>query len=138
MPYWIPNLAQLPPVENYPVFKSPIWKPFYPTILREPQKQNLNSTYYKLLEKVRFRNIDQFSWDMLQTIIKYSTHYQINQIICDMLPIQHNEYVISNSIDIINNNEIQDDENIQRWTKQKINLPQKNTITNWSTGYILK
>ncbi|RHZ86694.1 hypothetical protein Glove_46g74 [Diversispora epigaea] len=42
-----------------------------------------------------------------------------------MLPVQGDKYIISNSIDIINNNEIQDDENIQRWFKQKTNLPQK-------------
>jgi hypothetical protein len=46
------DLAQLPPVEGNQVFKSSVWKVFYPLFLREPQRQNQNSDYFKLLEKL--------------------------------------------------------------------------------------
>jgi ATP-dependent exoDNAse (exonuclease V) alpha subunit len=142
----IGDLAQLPPVEDQPVYKSSIWKIFYPIFLREPQRQNSNSDYHRLLENIRFGKIDQFTWNMLQTKLNqtindtsenleqllnttYIVGYkefaeQINQTICNMLPIQDNKLTISNSIDIINQ-EIQNNEYSNKLFKCKTNLPKK-------------
>ena len=50
---------------------------------------------------------------------------QINQTICNMLPIKEEKYLISNSIDIINGKiqKTQDDDHIHPLIKQKTNLP---------------
>ena len=48
---------------------------------------------------------------------------QINQMICSMLPIRNNKYLISNSIDIINGKIIQSDNHSNVLIKQKTNLP---------------
>jgi DNA replication protein DnaC len=140
------DLAQLPPVENIPVYKSSVWKVFYPLFLREPQRQNQDPDYYKLLQNIRMGNIDDFTWNMLQTKFNQTinstlsnnnlenllntTHIigykqmakQINQMICNMLPIHNGKYLISNSIDIING-KVLNDEHSSALIKQKTNLP---------------
>jgi ATP-dependent exoDNAse (exonuclease V) alpha subunit len=138
------DLAQLPPVGNLSVYKSSVWKIFYPLFLREPQRQNQDPDYYKLLQNIRFGNIDSFTWNMLQnkfnqTIasvdsslekVLNTTHIvgykemagQINQTICSMLPISDEKYLISNSIDIING-KVQNNQHFSRLIKQNTNLP---------------
>jgi ATP-dependent DNA helicase PIF1 len=139
------DLAQLPPVRGTQVFKSSVWKAFYPLFLREPQRQSQNSDYYKLLQNIRFGNIDTFTWNMLQAKLDQTinatennlenllntTHIvghkemaqQINQMICAMLPIEDdNKYLISDSIDVING-KVQNNAHYSTLIKQQTNLP---------------
>ncbi|GBC10775.1 hypothetical protein RclHR1_00990008 [Rhizophagus clarus] len=123
---------------------SSVWKVFYPLFLHESQRQDPNSDYVKLLQNIRFGNIDDFTWNMLQIKLNQTinasentlenllntTHivghkemaYQINQMICTMLPTEDDKHLISNSTDIVNG-KIQNNAHYSTLIKQQTNLP---------------
>ena len=53
------DLAQLPPVTGLPVYKSSVWRLFYPLFLEKPQRQNNDDLYYKILENICFGNLSE-------------------------------------------------------------------------------
>jgi PIF1 helicase. len=59
------DLFQLPPVNGNHVFESPIWKLFYPLFLRQAKRQADDPQYYSLLEDVRFGNMSESTWQLL-------------------------------------------------------------------------
>ncbi|RIA80491.1 hypothetical protein C1645_838601 [Glomus cerebriforme] len=50
------NLAQLLPVIGSQVFKSSVWKLFYPLFLRQPHRQQEQSEIYDMLQNIRLGN----------------------------------------------------------------------------------
>ncbi|CAG8623786.1 401_t:CDS:2 [Paraglomus occultum] len=60
------DLAQLPPVNGSPVYKSSVWQIFFPLFLRTCHRQQNDMAFYNLLEEIRFGNISEASWNMLE------------------------------------------------------------------------
>jgi PIF1-like helicase/Helitron helicase-like domain at N-terminus len=136
------DLAQLPPVSGNLVFQSPIWRLFYPLFLRQPKRQMNDTQYYLILEEIRFGNISESTWQLLNKKFQNSstdlslekvlntTHIvgfretaeQINVQICNTLPIENEKYLISYSKDIINGEE-QECGSADYLMKNKTNLP---------------
>jgi Cdc6-like AAA superfamily ATPase len=116
------DLAQLPPVTGSQVFKSSIWKLFYPLFLRQPHRQQDQSEFYEMLQNIRLGNLTDEIWEKLQrkhdefnpdrpidillnttNIVGYrETANRINHLICNSLPVSENKFMISNAIDTIN------------------------------------
>jgi PIF1-like helicase len=115
------DLAQLPPVTGLPVYKSSEWKLFYPLFLREPQRQNHDKKYYDMLQEIRMGKISLNTWNLLYqkaaksnqqplheilnttNIVGYKkTASKINNMICNMLPVNENKFLINAAIDYIN------------------------------------
>ncbi|CAG8600583.1 13969_t:CDS:2 [Cetraspora pellucida] len=137
------DLAQLPSVTGSPIYQSPIWKIFYPLFLHEPQRQNQDTQFYNLLQKIRMGKINDTTWQILSQknhetirsseldttlntthIVGYRKNADlINRLICTMIPTQENKFMISNSIDVFNNR-ICNDKSIFREFKNKTNLPE--------------
>ncbi|GBC19376.2 PIF1-like helicase domain-containing protein [Rhizophagus irregularis DAOM 181602=DAOM 197198] len=136
------DLAQLPPVTGSPVYKSSEWKLFYPLFLKEPQRQNQDMQYYNALQEIRFGNISITTWTILYekennfdhnkplntilnitNIVGYNqTANRINNIICNMLPVNEDKFLISSAIDYIDNQQYNPDDT-QKLFKKKTNLP---------------
>jgi len=136
------DLFQLPPVSGNYVFESSAWELFYPLFLRQAKRQADDPQYYSLLEEVRFGNISESTWQLLNKkfqesstnlslesvldtthIVGYKeTAEQINIQICNTLPIENDKYLISYSKDIING-EVQDHGSSEYLMKYKTNLP---------------
>ncbi|CAJ0840813.1 6800_t:CDS:2 [Entrophospora sp. SA101] len=115
------DLAQLPPASGLPVYKSSVWKLFYPLFLRQPQRQNQDFLYYKALEDIRFGNITQKTHNFLLQkfneshqqktleetlnttyIVGYrETAARFNRMICNMLPVENDKFWICDAIDTI-------------------------------------
>ena len=92
-----------------------------PTISKETQRQHANTRLYRMLQKVQTGQISTESWNMLQQrhseflirpsndILLNTTHIvgfketakQINRMICNILPVPNNKFLISQAIDII-------------------------------------
>ena len=118
----IGDLAQLPPVTGLPVYKSSEWKLFYPLFLRQPQRQIQDKEYYNALQEIWLGKISSTTWNLLYqkasifdhqkpidtalnitNIVGYKqTANQINNVICNMLPVNENKFLISLAIDFIN------------------------------------
>jgi ATP-dependent DNA helicase PIF1 len=60
------DLVQLPPVTGSPIFKSSIWKLFYPLFLRQPHRQQNQLEFYEMLQNIRLGNITEEMWNKLQ------------------------------------------------------------------------
>jgi ATP-dependent DNA helicase PIF1 len=136
------DLAQLPPVTGLPVYKSSEWKLFYPLFLRQPQRQIQDEEYYNALQEIRLGRISLSTWNLLYkkarvfdhqkpinaalnitNIVGYKqTADQINNIICNMLPVTENKFLISSAIDFIDNQQYNPDDS-QKLFKKKTNFP---------------
>jgi hypothetical protein len=138
----IGDLAQLPPVTGLPVYKSSEWKIFYPLFLKQPQRQNQDIQYYNILQEIRLGKISLNTWTSLYqkaemfdhqkplnvalnitNIVGYKqTANRINNIICNMLPVNEDKFLISSAIDFINGQQYNPDDS-QKLFKNKTNLP---------------
>ena len=136
------DLAQLPPVSGSQVFKSSVWKLFYPLFLRQPRRQQEQSEYFNILQNIRLGNLTDEIWEKLQrkhetfdpnkpidillnttNIVGYrETADRINRLICNTLPVAEEKFMISNAIDTVNGE--QWNTNLTEKTfKSKTNLP---------------
>ncbi|EXX66300.1 Rrm3p [Rhizophagus irregularis DAOM 197198w] len=136
------DLAQLPPVTGQPVFCATVWSLFFPLFLKTPQHQNDDMEFYLILEKVRLDNISVITWNKLQqchldfltrvpadTLLN-TTHIvgfrenaqQINWMICNLLPVPDNKFLISQAKDFVNS-EQWDPSLSNHMFKSKTNLP---------------
>ncbi len=136
------DLAQLPPVTGSQVFKSSIWKLFYPLFLRHSHRQQDQLEYCNMLENIRLGNITEEIWEKLQrkhesfdpnkpielllnttNIVGYrETADKINRLVCNTLPTTQDKFMISCAIDTINGE--QWNTNLTEKTfKSKTNLP---------------
>ena len=135
-------MAQLPPVTGLPVYKSSEWKLFYPLFLKQPQRQNQDIKYYNILQKIRLGKISLNTWNSLYQKARTFNHQiplnialnitnivgfkktadRINNIICNMLPVNEDKYLISMAIDFIDGQQYNPDES-QKLFKNKTNLP---------------
>ncbi|CAG8731829.1 10017_t:CDS:2, partial [Rhizophagus irregularis] len=115
------DLAQLPPVTGLPVYKSSEWKLFYPLFLKEPQRQGQDPRYFNALQEIRMDKMTLNTWNFLYqkaaefdqkslhttlditNIVGYKeTANRINNMICNMLPINQNKFLINSAVDFIN------------------------------------
>src|SRR6266480_6508588 len=136
------DLAQLPPVTGLPIYKSSEWKLFYPLFLRQPQRQIQDKEYYNALQEIRLGEISLTTWNLLYqkasifdhqkpintalnttNIVGYKqTANQINNVICNMLPVTENKFLISSAIDFIDNQQYSSNDS-QKLFKKRINFP---------------
>ena len=136
------DLAQLPPVTGLPIYKSSEWKLFYPLFLKQPQRQNQDIQYFNTLQEIRIGEISLNTWNLLyekagnfnhqQTldialnltnIVGYKqTADRINRVICNMLPVNEDKFLISTATDFINGQQHNPDDS-QKLFKRKTNLP---------------
>src|ERR1044072_8208011 len=136
------NLAQLPPVTGLPVYKSSEWKLFYPLFLKQSQRQNQDIKYYNILQKIRLGKISLNTWNSLYQKARTFNHQiplnialnitnivgfkktadRINNIICNMLSVNKDKYLISMAIDFIDGQQYNPNES-QKLFKNKTNLP---------------
>ena len=136
------DLAQLPPVTGLPIYKSSEWKLFYPLFLRQPQRQIQDKEYYNALQEIRLGEISLTTWNLLYQKVNAFDHQkpidtalnitnivgfkqtanQINNVICNMLPVNENKFLISSAIDFINNQKYNPDDS-QKLFKNKTNFP---------------
>ena len=136
------DLAQLPPVRGEFVFYSSVWQLFYPLFLHKSQRQHDDEEYCQMLEEIRFGMISNTTWaklmqkaadynnnpssDSLLTtthIVGYcETSNQINNTICNLLPINNDKYLIAESIDFLEGKQVSP-ELVQIEFKSKTNMP---------------
>ena len=136
------DLAQLPPVTGLPVYKSSAWKLFYPLFLKQPQRQIQDKEYYNVLQEIRLGKISSTTWNFLYQKLNIFDHQkpintalnttnivgykktadQINNVICNMLPVTENKFLISSAIDFIDNQQYNPNDS-QKLFKNKTNFP---------------
>ena len=136
------DLAQLPPVGATQVFHSVVWHLFFPLFLRQPRRQQSDIIFYQILEEIRLGNISQSSWNqMMKKASTYSTYQspnlllttthivghrhtadQINQSICNTLPVNSDKWLIAEATDFQEGICI-DTQLAQAEFKAKTNLP---------------
>jgi PIF1-like helicase/Helitron helicase-like domain at N-terminus len=136
------DLAQLPPVNGLPVYKSSEWKLFYPLFLRKPQRQNQDMQYYNILQEIRLGEISLSTWNILYEKARAFNHQRplnttlnvtnivgykqsadrINNMICNMLPVNENKFLISTAVDFIDKQQYDPDIS-QKLFKKKTNFP---------------
>jgi hypothetical protein len=136
------DLAQLPPVRGEPIFYSSVWQLFYPLFLYKSQRHHEDEELYQMLEEIRFGTISDATWtkltikaaeydsnqssDSLLTtthIVGYrESSNQINNTICNLLPVNDNKYMVIESIDFLEGNRVSS-ELIQTQFKTKTNMP---------------
>lgn len=136
------DLAQLPPVTGSQVFKSSIWKLFYPLFLRKPHRHDEQSELFDMLEKIRLGNITEEIYEKLERkhetfnpnkpieLLLNTTHIvgyretadKINRLICNTLPTIQEKFMISQAIDTING-EQWNTTITEKTFKSKTNLP---------------
>ena len=136
------DLAQLPPVRGDYVFYSSIWQLFYPLFLHKPQRHQEDEEFYQMLEEIRFGTISDATWsklvekatnynndqspDSLLTtthIVGYcETSKQINNTICNTLPVNGDKFLIAESIDFLEGKRVPP-EHTQSQFKLKTNMP---------------
>ena len=124
------------------MYKSSKWKLFYPLFLRQPQRQIQDKEYYNALQEIWLGKISSTTWNLLYqkasifdhqkpidtalnitNIVGYKqTANQINNVICNMLPVNENKFLISLAIDFINNQQ-HDLNETQKLFKNKTNFP---------------
>ncbi|CAJ0755274.1 21892_t:CDS:10 [Entrophospora sp. SA101] len=135
----IGDLAQLPPINGHPVYKSPIWKVFYPIFLRHSHHQQNDPFFYNVLQKIRLGNKTPSVWQFLQEKANQSLSLEmsslhtsyivgfrksasyINEIICNHLPALNNKFMISEAIDCVDGRMV--DNSYEHLIKNKTNLP---------------
>jgi ATP-dependent DNA helicase PIF1 len=136
------DLFQLPPVTGQSVFHAAVWRLFYPLFLTTAHRQNDDPSFYQMLQEVRTGNISSQTWNMLQqrhseflskppidTLLNTThivgfkeTAQQINRMICNMLPVPENKYLISQALDFVDS--VQWNPSVSEPTfKSKTNLP---------------
>src|SRR5947208_15897462 len=113
----------------------------YPIFLRQPQRQNQDKEYYNALQEIRLGKISLATWNFLYqkanifnhqkpintilnttNIVGYKkTADQINNIICNTIPVTENKFLISSAIDFINNQQY-DPKDSKKLFKKKTNL----------------
>jgi len=137
----IGDLYQLPPVTGSSVFYAATWQVFQPLFLTQSQRQASDPTFYSLLNEIRVGKISPKSWNTLYERHKlskttdpeniYTTTYivgkrsaahAINTTICNTLPTHENQYLLSESHDVIGNT-IWKDGTAEPLFKNKTNLP---------------
>ena len=136
------DLAQLPPINGQPVFRATTWTLFYPLFLRTPQRQQADNKFCQMLQEVRTGNITSETWKILQqrhsefltrpatdTLLNTTnivgfreTAQQVNRMICNMLPVSNEKFLISQSTDIIDSAQW-DPSSSEHIFKTKTNLP---------------
>ncbi len=136
------DLAQLSPVTGSSVFKSSVWKLFYPLFLHKSHRQQEQSEFYDMLQNICMGNITDETWDKLQrkhesfdpnkpidlllnttNIVGYrETADRINRLVCNVLPTTHDKFMISHAIDTING-EQWNTSLTEKIFKSKTNLP---------------
>ena len=136
------DLTQLPPVKGEAIFYSSVWKLFYPLFLYKSQRQLEDNEFYQMLEEIRFGMISDTTWtklieratnynnnqtlDLLLTtthIVGYcETSKQINNAICNILPVNDDKYMIAEAIDFLEGKQIAS-ELVQTEFKSKTNMP---------------
>ena len=62
------DLLQLPPVVRQTIFKSTLWRLFFPLFLTKSRRQEGDTDFIQLLNEVRVGNISAKSWEMLSQI----------------------------------------------------------------------
>ncbi|CAG8810498.1 568_t:CDS:1, partial [Racocetra fulgida] len=136
----IGDLAQLPPVSGAQVFRSPVWSEFFLIFLTTPRRQNVDITFYNILNEIRNGFISNNTLQTINDKIKSPssrtpidiTHLvgfcsmadNINKLACLTLPQEPEdpEPIISTAIDHIDNQEwdaVENDHNFRQHT----NLP---------------
>ncbi|CAJ0835272.1 1698_t:CDS:2 [Entrophospora sp. SA101] len=82
----IGDLAQLPPINGHPVYKSPIWKVFYPIFLRHSHHQQNDPFFYNVLQKIRLGNKTPSVWQFLQEKANQSLSLEMSSL--------HTSYIV--------------------------------------------
>jgi len=136
------DLAQLPPVTGSLIFRSSVWKLFYPLFLRQPHRQQNQTEFFDMLQNIRLGNITNEIWEKLQrkhqqynpnkpidlllntiNIVGYrEIADKINCLICNTLPTIQGKFMISHAIDIINGEQWSTSKT-EKSFKSKTNLP---------------
>jgi len=62
----ISDLTQLPYVTRFPIFKSSVWKLFYPLFLCQSHHQQDQSEFFDILQNIHMKNIIKNIWKKLQ------------------------------------------------------------------------
>src|SRR5579859_744611 len=60
------DLLQLPPVVGQQVFKSAVWKLFFPLVLTQSQRQEGDPAFIQILNEIRVGHISAESWNLLR------------------------------------------------------------------------
>ena len=60
------DLLQLPPVVGQQVFKSVVWRLFFPLVLTQSRRQEGDPAFIKVLNEIRVGHISAESWNMLK------------------------------------------------------------------------
>ena len=136
------DLAQLPPIRGQYVFYSSIWQLFYPLFLHKSQRQHEDEEFYQMLEEIRFGTISDATWDKLMNkaanynsnqssnsllttthIVGYcETSTQINNTVCNLLPVDINKYLLAEAIDFVEGKRVLP-KDTQTEFKTKTNMP---------------
>jgi hypothetical protein len=136
------DLTQLPPVKGEAVFYSSVWQLFYPLFLYKSQRHHEDEEFYQMLEEIRFGRISDTTWTKLMDraesytnnqssnsllttthIVGYcETSKQINNSICNILPVNIDKYIVAESIDFLDGKHISS-ELTQTAFKSKTNMP---------------
>ena len=115
------DLAQLPPINAQPVFRATTWTLFYPLFLSTSQRQQTDNRFYQMLQEIRTGNITPEIWQILErrhsefltrpatdtflnttNIVGFrETAQQINRMVCNILPVPDEKFLIFQSTDII-------------------------------------
>ncbi|EXX50623.1 PIF1-like helicase domain-containing protein [Rhizophagus irregularis DAOM 181602=DAOM 197198] len=136
------DLAQLPSINNHLVFRAAVWPFFYPLFLSTLHRQHNDSELYSMLEEIRMDNMSPETWAKLQQrnseflvhasagpllntthIVGFRENAQhINRMICNLLPVPDNKFLISQAVDVVNS--VQWDPSSSEFMfKPKTNLP---------------
>jgi len=68
----MPQDGQLPPVTGAPIFRSPVWRLFYPLILSTSHRQSNDTGFFSILEELRFGTL---SVETIQLLIRKHQEY---------------------------------------------------------------
>ncbi|CAB5345229.1 unnamed protein product [Rhizophagus irregularis] len=136
------DLAQLPSINDHLVFRAAVWPFFYPLFLSTLHRQHNDSELYSMLEEIRMDNMSPETWAKLQQrnseflvhasagpllntthIVGFRENAQhINRMICNLLPVPDNKFLISQAVDVVNS--VQWDPSSSEFMfKPKTNLP---------------
>ncbi|GES90087.1 Pif1-like helicase domain-containing protein [Rhizophagus clarus] len=138
----VDDLAQLPPINGHLVFRAAVWPLFYPLFLTTPHRQHNDPELYSMLEEICLSNIIPETWMKLQNrhseflvhtlpdVLLNTTHIvgfrenaqQINRMICNLLPVSENKFLISQATDFVNSTQW-DPSSSNNMFKPKTNLP---------------
>ncbi|GET00458.1 AAA family ATPase [Rhizophagus clarus] len=117
------DLAQLPPINGHLVFRAAVWPLFYPLFLTTPHRQHNDPELYSMLKEIRLSNITPETWMKLQNRhSEFLNAQQINRMICNLLPVSENKFLISQATDFVNSTQW-DPSSSNNMFKPKTNLP---------------